>query len=82
MILRGRADQQHLGILFPDLSYLPRQPVALVGECLMALDLEPGSYHIELKYEPYGLRQGILLSATSVVIFGAVMLLRRRKENR
>lgn len=58
-----------------------REP-ALVGECLMALDLEPGSYHIELKYEPYGLRQGILLSATSVVIFGAVMLLRRRKENR
>lgn len=56
-----------------------REP-ALVGECLMALDLEPGSYRIELEYEPYGLRQGILLSAVSILLFGVVMLLRRRKE--
>lgn len=58
-----------------------REP-ALVGECLMALDLEPGSYRIELEYEPYGLKQGILVSAVSMVILGVVMLLRRRKGRR
>ena len=53
---------------------------ALVGECLMALDLEPGDYEIELEYVPYGLKQGILLSAVSVLIFAAIMVLRRRKK--
>lgn len=53
---------------------------ALVGECLMALDLEPGSYRIELEYVPYGLKQGILLSAVSILVFAGIMLLRRRKR--
>lgn len=56
-----------------------QEPV-LVGECLMALDLEPGDYEIELEYVPYGLKQGILLSAVSVLIFVAIMVLRRRKK--
>lgn len=56
-----------------------QEPV-LVGECLMALDLEPGDYEIELEYVPYGLKQGILLSAVSVLIFAAIMVLRRRKK--
>lgn len=55
---------------------------ALVGECLMALDLEPGDYRIELEYEPYGLKQGILLSAVSAVVFAGIMLLRRRRKQR
>ncbi|MDE6518499.1 MAG: YfhO family protein, partial [Acetatifactor sp.] len=55
-----------------------QEPV-LVGECLMALDLEPGSYQIDLKYVPYGLKQGILLSAVSILTFAGIMLLRRRK---
>ena len=53
---------------------------ALVGECLMALDLEPGSYRIELEYVPYGLKQGILLSAVSILVFAGIMLLRHRKR--
>lgn len=52
---------------------------ALVGGCLMALDLEPGSYRIELTYEPYGFRQGILLSVVSILLFAGIMLWRRRK---
>ncbi len=55
-----------------------QEPV-LVGECLMALDLEPGSYQIDLEYVPYGLKQGILLSAVSILTFAGIMLLRRRK---
>lgn len=56
-----------------------REP-ALVGGCLMALDLEPGSYQIELAYEAYGLKQGILLSAVSILLFAGIMLLRQRKR--
>lgn len=52
-----------------------REPV-LVGGCLMALDLEPGSYQIDLEYVPYGLKQGILLSAVSIAAFAGIMLLR------
>ncbi len=52
-----------------------REPV-LVGGCLMALDLEPGSYQIDLEYVPYGLKQGILLSAVSIAAFVGIMLLR------
>ncbi len=54
------------------------QEPALVGGCLMALDLEPGSYRIELEYRPYGLRQGILLSVVSILTFAGIMLLRWR----
>lgn len=57
-----------------------KQEPVLVGECLMALDLEPGVYRIELEYVPYGLKQGILLSVVSILIFAAVMLLRRGKK--
>lgn len=42
----------------------------------MALDLEPGSYQIDLEYVPYGLKQGILLSAVSIAAFAGIMLLR------
>lgn len=52
----------------------------LVGGCLMALDLEPGSYQIELEYRPYGLSQGILLSVVSILTFAGIMLLRHRKK--
>lgn len=55
------------------------EPV-LVGECLMALDLEPGSYRIELEYVPYGLKQGILLSIVSILVFIGIMLLLRGKR--
>lgn len=55
------------------------------GGCLMALDLEPGEYRLELSYVPAGTRAGLLVSAVSVAVFAAVMLIggrmrRRRKE--
>ncbi len=56
------------------------QEPALVGGCLMALDLEPGSYRIELAYEAYGLKQGILLSVVSILTFTGMMWLRRRNR--
>lgn len=56
-----------------------REP-ALVGGCLMALDLEPGSYQIELTYEAYGFKQGIMLSAVSILTFAGIMLLRRKDK--
>lgn len=57
-----------------------KQEPALVGGCLIALDLEPGSYRIDLEYEPYGLRQGIVLSVVSILTFAGIMLLRHRKR--
>ena len=54
------------------------QESALVGGCLMALDLKPGSYHISLEYVPYGLKQGIVLSIVSILVFAGMILLRRR----
>ena len=57
-----------------------REPV-LVGGCLMALDLEPGSYEIELEYFPYGLKQGGVLSLVSILVFTGIMLLRRRRRH-
>ncbi len=56
-----------------------REPV-LVGGCLMALDLEPGSYQIDLEYVPYGLKQGILLSVVSIGAFVGILLLRGKRR--
>lgn len=58
-----------------------QEPV-LVGGCLMALDLEPGSYQIALTYVPYGLKQGILLSILSILLFAGIQLHGRFRHNR
>ncbi len=58
------------------------QEPALVGGCLMALDLEPGSYQIDLTYVPYGLKQGIVLSGVSILAFAGIQLQRRFRHRR
>ena len=49
------------------------------GGCLMAFDLEPGEYYIEMRYIPAGLQAGILVSILSLGLFVGVMLWRRRR---
>ena len=50
------------------------------GDCLMAFDLEPGEYHIEMYYVPAGLWAGVLVSAVSIVLFMGLMLLFKRHK--
>lgn len=56
---------------------------AVFGECLMAFDLEPGQYTIEMYYVPAGQWVGLAVSAVSLVVFLAVMTFTRmrRKQN-
>lgn len=58
------------------------QEPELMGGCLMALDLEPGSYQITLTYVPYGLKQGIVLSVVSILVFAGIMLRGRLRRSR
>lgn len=55
------------------------------GGCLMAFDLEPGRYTLEMHYVPEGQWQGLAVSAGSLTVFAAVMIftwLRRRQKKR
>ena len=53
------------------------------GGCLMAFDLEPGEYYIEMQYTPAGLWTGVLVSVVSISLFIWVMLLgKARKKDR
>ncbi|MCM1541636.1 MAG: YfhO family protein [Blautia sp.] len=49
------------------------------GGCLVAFDLEPGEYTIEMHYVPQGQEAGIAVTAASVLVFAAVMMWRRRR---
>ena len=50
------------------------------GGCLMAFDLEPGEYYIEMRYVPAGLWMGVLVSVVSILLFIGVMFFRRRHK--
>ncbi len=54
------------------------------GGCLMAFDLEPGSYTLEMRYVPQGRGAGLGVSLASAALFGAVMFFRmgRRKKKK
>ena len=52
----------------------------LFGGALMAFDLEPGYYQLEMTYVPEGSRLGIAVSAGSVALFFVIMLVRGRKK--
>lgn len=54
----------------------------LFGGCLMAFDLKPGEYHLEMTYVPKGTWAGIAVSAVSLGAFCLIMLIRRRREKR
>ncbi len=51
----------------------------LFGDCFMTVTLEPGEYKITMDYDPKGRSEGILLSLVSVVLFGALIVLERKK---
>ena len=44
----------------------------LLGGCLMAFDLEPGDYELEMKYRPAGAAAGGIVSGVSIVLFLAL----------
>ena len=50
------------------------------GGVLMAFDLEPGEYQIEMKNRPKGATIGAILSAGGILLFVSVILLHRRKN--
>ncbi len=52
------------------------------GGCLVAFDLEPGEYTIEMHYVPQGTGAGIAVSAVSLLLFALVMVLQRRAVGR
>ena len=54
----------------------------LFGGALMAFDLEPGHYELEMTYIPEGTWAGIAVTAVSVTAFAVVMLLGKRKAKR
>ncbi|MDE6641716.1 MAG: YfhO family protein [Acetatifactor sp.] len=49
----------------------------LFGGCLMAFDLEPGTYEIEMKYRAAGAVTGIIVTVVSIAVFAGVMVLKR-----
>ena len=52
----------------------------LFGGTLMAFDLEPGEYELAMEYAPTGWLAGVLVTAVSVVIFGALMIWKRKRK--
>ena len=48
------------------------------GGCLVAFDLEPGEYTIDMHYVPQGRGAGIAVSAVSILLFVLIMALRRK----
>ncbi len=51
------------------------------GDCFMMIPLQPGKYEIELKYEPVGKKEGIVISICGMVLFGLLAFMRRNKED-
>ena len=53
---------------------------ALFGGTFMAFDLQPGEYELSMHYVPYGKNAGILVSVVSILCFGAILWVRRRRR--
>ena len=50
------------------------------GGCLMAFDLEPGTYEIQMKYIPQGLIPGVIISVLCIAAFAGILAGRRKKQ--
>ena len=50
------------------------------GGCLMAFDLEPGTYEIQMKYIPQGLIPGVIISVLCIAAFAGILAGRRKKR--
>ena len=51
---------------------------ALFGGCLMAFDLEPGTYKIQMRYRPAGSAAGIAVSIVCIMLFAGIMALQHK----
>lgn len=54
----------------------------LFGGCLVALDLEPGQYEIEMEYRAAGANAGIAVSLVSIAVFVSIVAIQRRQGRR
>lgn len=54
----------------------------LFGGCLMAFDLEPGEYSLQLTYVPAGAGAGLAVSIASILLFAALMLIQGKIQNK
>ena len=50
------------------------------GGCLMAFDLEPGQYTLDMRYQPVGQWQGLAISGGSLAAFAAVTIFMKWKR--
>lgn len=53
---------------------------ALFGGCLVAFDLEPGEYVIQMHYVPQGQWAGLAVSAVGILLFALSMFICRRRR--
>lgn len=54
----------------------------LFGGCLVAFDLEPGEYEIEMKYRAAGANAGIVVSIVCIILFVSIAVLQKRQKLR
>jgi len=52
----------------------------LFGGTLMAFDLEPGEYMLEMHYVPTGKWAGVAVTVVSVMLFGGLMLIEKKRR--
>lgn len=52
----------------------------LFGGCLVAFDLEPGEYEIEMKYRAAGANAGIAVSIVCIILFAAIAVIQKRQK--
>ncbi len=52
------------------------------GDCFIALDLEAGEYDISLTFTPKGLKEGIVISGISILVYAAIMIMKTRKRKK
>ena len=49
---------------------------------LMAIELAQGDHVVELKYLPYGMEIGIVMTAAGIVCLAGIIIYNRRKANK
>ena len=50
------------------------------GDCFMMIPLQPGMHEIDLRYEPVGKKEGIVISICGMVLFGLLAFMTRKKD--
>ncbi|MCM1058030.1 MAG: YfhO family protein [Firmicutes bacterium] len=89
--ISGRIDLEKSGRLILSVPYEDGWTVRINGEevkgelfggCLMAFDLEPGVYELEMTYRPVGAVAGIIVTVVSIAVFAGVMVLGKVKRRK